>query len=268
MPTPLKAYKTSLEVVNYVESLLIKRINKKLPFIAFPISFPKKMESLPFGIHKIYNWLSKQAFWFFQILLKPVVFIAYGLGTSIKKYYIVFTIIFLIFFFLVRVVLIDVFKNIDGFSFSNEIAYNILFSIFLIIVLFSKIPPHGEKENNLIESLTNKLLSYNLHEIQLKLVSENIIIYKDYFDKRIIFINSIFAFGWASYLLVFRNIHSYLPKESSNVLETFKLISESFLYYIIIFAFIRAYTKVYRFIFELIKISLNEVLFIQIKNET
>ncbi|WP_435263837.1 hypothetical protein [Tenacibaculum sp. nBUS_03] len=267
MKTPLKAYKISLEIVNYVESLLIKRINDKLPFVTYPVSFPKKNDSLHLGNHKIYNWLYKQVFWFFQVLLKPIVFVAYGLGSSIKKYYIVFTVVFLLFFFLIRIALIDAFKNIEGVTFNEEIALNILFSIFLIIVFFSKIPSHGEKENKLIGNLTEKLLSYNLHEAQWKLISENINIYNEFFNKRIIFINSIFAFGWASYLLVFRIINSYFPKESSNVVEIFKNLSESFLYYIIIFAFIRAYTKVYRFIFELIKISLNEVLFIQTKNE-
>lgn len=267
MKTPLKAYKTSLEVVNHVEFLLIKHINEKLSFIAFPVSFPNKMKDLPLGIHKIYNWFSKQLLWVFKVLLKPIIFIAYGLASSIKKYYIVFLIIFIVFIFLIQFFSTDAIKNIEGVSFNEEIALNILFSIFLIIVLFRKIPPHGEKENKLLESLTQKLLSYNMSEIQWNLISENISVYKECFDKRVIFINSIFAFGWTSYLLVFRIFHSSFPKDDSSSLEIFKTLSESFLYYIIIFAFIRAYTKVYRFIFELIKISLNEVLFIQTKNQ-
>ena len=48
METPLKAYKASVEAINYVEFLLIKRIKDKLPFNICPIYFPKKNRFLAF----------------------------------------------------------------------------------------------------------------------------------------------------------------------------------------------------------------------------
>lgn len=268
MKTTLKAYNTSLKIINYVEFLLIKRIHVKVPVFSFPISFPKEIKGKWLWVNKSYNWFLGLLLWVFQVLLKPVIFTIYGLISSIKRYYLIFTIIFLIYYFIIRCVLIDAFKNVEGFIFSEETGLTVLFLLFMIIVFFRKIPLHGKKENKLLGDITEKLLSYNFKENQWKLISENINIYKEYFDKRIVFINSVFAFGWASYLLSFKILYSNLTKESDNVFDIIKILSESFVYYLIVFAFIRSYTKIYRYIFELIRVSLNEVLFIQISKRS
>ena len=250
------AYSISLRIINLLEKKIFFGVKKSSKKNILLLELKKIIQNkLPKWFKSILDFLIQKIELVVRLILTPFLLFYFGIKSSIISYYTIFLILFIIISF--------VFGGLSYFQFpliGNENVFSsVICLLFLIDVLFKKIPSHGKKENDLIQQMKKDLVFFDLNKEQWGYVKDNINLFHTNSSKRIRFITSFITFIWTIYLLIFKLFQANLSE--LNGVELFNLIKKPLLIYSSIFILIRLYSKVYKHIFEIINLSINEVLF-------
>ncbi|BFP39343.1 hypothetical protein FGF1_01880 [Flavobacteriaceae bacterium GF1] len=153
-------------------------------------------------------------------------------------------------------------QNIEQLEIDDTLLLNTLFFTWLIVAVFEKIPNHDklyiskiDKINDTFSSLTNE---------QIKMIKENINIYRKNHSKKILVINAVVGLFGSIYFFFFEFRFSILAQleEIPSALEIGNAVDFTTLGYLLVWYFlVRSYSKIYNSIFDIIELSANNAIF-------
>lgn len=247
------AREISYDLVNKLENDLISPILDGFIFRILK-DFSPFIKKLP----PIYNLLM----WVYQSMVKPVCLILIGIYKLIIHSLLLYVPIILIFVFLIGRTIEELLKS----NYELELDYNLLMKIavlvWLILSFFEKVPNHNKSFIKHVNGLDGAFKG--LSKEQIKVIKDNIGIYRKNYSKKVLIINSILGIIGGFYLFFFKmkiNVLYKYPEFAT--LKTFdEALNVSLLWFIIgFYVFTRGYSKIYNMLFDILEISMNDALY-------